>query len=107
MIGNAKTLSAAEVVPGVWQVSHLSAAKNERSGLFERLRHGRSGLVAEMLICFTDVSLWFSLPLTIWLTTGWVGLIFHWRAISKMVCQMENAPQDAMPGGAAACRPLS
>ena len=96
MIDSSKTLSVAEFAAGGWQLSHLPAAKNRCSGLFERLRHKlRSSLVGEMLVCFTDFSLWFSLPLSIWLTTGWVGLIFHWRAISKMVCQMESAPQDA------------
>jgi hypothetical protein len=51
--------------------------------------------VARMTACITDFSLWFSLPLSIWLSNGWIGLVFHWQAISKMACQMESQPIEA------------
>jgi len=46
--------------------------------------------VALMKICITDFSLWFSLPMSIWLMIGWVSLIFHWQAMLNAACQMEN-----------------
>jgi hypothetical protein len=52
-----------------------------KRGAFEVLR---SSPVALWTDCFSDFSLWFSLPLSIWLTTGWVGLIFHCQAIATM-----------------------
>lgn len=101
MIDSSKILSVAEFAPTGWQVSHFTAAEHGRSDLLEQPRQELgSSFVAKMMICFTDFSLWFSLPLSIWLTTGLVGLIFHWQAISKTVCQMENASPDAKPGAA-------
>jgi hypothetical protein len=101
MIESAKTLNVAEFAPAVWQAKHLTAGGYAGSGLIERLRlKVRRSALAKMMVCVTDFSLWFSLPLSIWLTTGWVGLIFHWQAISKMACQMENVPHEAKP----ACR---
>jgi hypothetical protein len=26
--------------------------------------------------------LWFSLPFSVWLSTGWIGLFFYWRTLS-------------------------
>ncbi|MGC1423145.1 MAG: hypothetical protein WA354_05205 [Terracidiphilus sp.] len=100
MIEGTKTLSVAGFTPvAVWELRNLMTAEGAGSGLFEQLRLTlRSGAVARMTACFTDFSLWFSLPLSIWLTTGWVGLIFHWQAISKMACQVEKMPADAKPG---------
>ena len=47
------------------------------------------------------LSLWLSLPLAIWLSSGWMGLLAHWQAISATVCIFqESAPQPAteLPG---------
>ena len=98
MIESTKILSATEFAPAGWQVRRLTSAEHAGSDLFERLRLKLcSTAAARMMVCFTDFSLWFSLPLSIWLTTGWIGLIFHWQAISKMACQVENASREAKP----------
>jgi len=56
---------------------------NLLAGYWGRLRLKlRNSAVAGWVICFSDLFLWFSLPLSIWLSTGWVGLIFHWQAFS-------------------------
>jgi hypothetical protein len=31
---------------------------------------------------FTFYCFWFSLPLSVWLSSGWIGLFFYWRALS-------------------------
>jgi hypothetical protein len=36
-------------------------------------------------IC-TFYCLWFSLPLSIWLSSGWFGLLFYWQALSGAAC---------------------
>src|SRR5579863_2507664 len=54
----------------------------------------RKSVVAAWMVCFSDFSLWFSLPMSIWLSTGWIGLIFHWQAIARRACQMEVADGD-------------
>ncbi len=50
-----------------------------------------------MMHCFSDFCLWFSLPLSIWLSMGWVGLIFHWQAISIAACRMERVSCEESP----------
>jgi hypothetical protein len=57
----------------------------------------RNSVLARLMICFSDLSLWFSLPLSIWLSTGWVGLIFHWQAIARTACQVDVPSGDMMP----------
>ncbi len=77
-----------------------------RRGTLEKVQPGylrqlrlkfRSGAVAGWINCFTDFSLWFSLPLSIWLSTGWVGLIFQWQAIARRTRQTEVTASDLMP----------
>jgi hypothetical protein len=50
-----------------------------------------------MMVCITDFSLWFSLPTSIWLTAGWVGLIVHWQAISKWPASWKTYPSNESP----------
>jgi len=108
MTDSSKAVSIAADAQADWQVSRFIAAEHGPSYPHKQPRPElRSSFVAEMMIRFTDFSLWFSLPLSIWLTTGWVGLIFHWRAISELVCQMENAPRGCDARCAAICHRLS
>jgi len=37
-----------------------------------------------------SLSLWFSLPLVIWLSSGWIGLLGHWQALAGFPCLMEK-----------------
>lgn len=96
----------------MYEVSNiLSAApfatdtQRVKSGAFENVRPGfrrqlrlrlRNSAAAGWMICFSDFSLWFSLPLSIWLSTGWVGLIFHWQAIARRACQTEVATGEML-----------
>ena len=70
-------------------------SENVQRGSRRQLRvRLRKSAVACWMDCFSDFSLWFSLPLSIWLSTGWVGLIFHWQAIARRACQTEVAAGD-------------
>jgi hypothetical protein len=45
--------------------------------------------------------LWFSLPLSIWLSSGWIGLLFYWQALSRAACLVEKLmgkPKLALAG---------
>ncbi len=44
------------------------------------------GLLGRWLQHFYLICLWFSLPLSIWLSSGWVGLFVQWRAICGVSC---------------------
>jgi hypothetical protein len=89
-------LSAALFPTGIPQ-TRRGAFENVLPGFRRQLRLKlRKSPAAGWMICFSDFSLWFSLPLSIWLSTGWVGLIFHWQAIAKRTCQAEVAAGDMM-----------
>jgi hypothetical protein len=84
MIESTNALSLDEFAQAGWQLGHLNAADHAGSGPFDQLRlNVSSSAVARMMVCITDFSLWFSLPLSIWLTAGWIGLIVHWQAVLK------------------------
>jgi hypothetical protein len=40
------------------------------------------------------LSLWLSLPLAIWLSSGWIGLLAHWQAISAAVCIFQGSEPE-------------
>lgn len=90
-----------------WNVAEFSPdGRRGRFGDFENLLAGywgrlrlklRDGGVAGWVICCSDLLLWFSLPLSIWISTGWVGLIFHWQAFSPRACPVEVVSGDRMP----------
>lgn len=45
--------------------------------------------------------LWFSLPLSIWLSSGWIGLLLYWRALSgtaRLVERRIGKPKLALAG---------
>jgi hypothetical protein len=37
--------------------------------------------------------LWFSLPLSIWLSSGWIGLLSHWTSFSFGICHLGQLVQ--------------
>jgi len=47
-------------------------------------------------IC-TCYCLWFSLPLSIWLSSGWIGLLFYWQALSGVACLVEKFTRKPKP----------
>jgi hypothetical protein len=46
----------------------------------------RPGLAPCMLNCFLCVSLWLSLVLAIWMSRGWIGLLFSGQILSAGAC---------------------
>jgi hypothetical protein len=47
-------------------------------------------------IC-TCYCLWFSLPLSIWLSSGWIGLLFYWQALSGAAFLVEKFARKQKP----------
>jgi hypothetical protein len=62
-------------------VAETEPAHSERSASCSK---PRPSMFACLMVCFSDFSLWFSLPLSVWLSSGWIGLIFHWQAIRSL-----------------------
>ena len=58
--------------------------------------------------------LWFSLPLSIWLNSGWIGLLFYWQVLSGAACLLEKLTGKRKPvlasvqpsDGDALCSPI-
>lgn len=71
-----------------------------------------STVFASWIDCFDRFSLWFSLPLAIWLSSGWMGLLLQWQALPGIACLQEKASDRKKSlfqridfyGGEAACR---
>ena len=41
--------------------------------------------------------LWFSLPLSIWLSSGWIGLLLYWQVLSGATCLLEKLTGKQRP----------
>jgi hypothetical protein len=81
---------------GLWRVTHLLAEEDGPWDLVSRLRGSLgSGILGRLMDCFYCLSLWISLPLAIWLSSGWIGLLVHWQALSGAACLLEKATQKA------------
>ncbi len=89
----------------IWRVTHLLA---EEDGPWDLIAHLRgwlgSNILGRLMDCFYCLSLWISLPLAIWLSSGWIGLLIHWQALSGAACLLEKATQKA---GLAPLAPLA
>jgi hypothetical protein len=48
--------------------------------------------------------LWFSLPLSIWLSSGWIGLLLYWQVLSGAACLVEKIGRIAALGFPRAAR---
>jgi len=85
----------------IWRVTHLLAEEDGPRDLIARFRSSLGSSAAGRLMdWFYCLSLWISLPLAIWLSSGWVGLLIHWRALSGASCLLEKVtlrPQPAFP----------
>ena len=75
----------------VWRLTHRFAEKDVPWGLTGRL-HGRPGasLLGRLLDFCNCLFLWLSLPLAIWLSSGWIGLLLQWQALSGAACLLEK-----------------
>ena len=75
----------------VWRLTHLLAEEDGPWDLIARLRSKLgAGLLGRLMDCFFCLSLWISLPLAIWLSSGWIGLLLHWQALSGAACLLEK-----------------
>jgi len=54
------------------------------------------GFVKVRWIC-KFYSLWFSLPLSIWLSSGWIGLLLYWQVLSGVACLVEKLMRRSTP----------
>lgn len=82
----------------LWRTTHLLAEEDGPWDLVARLRASLgSNKLGRLMDCFYCLSLWISLPLAIWLSSGWTGLLVHWQALSGATCLLEKATQKGGP----------
>ncbi len=76
----------------VWRVTHLLAEEDGPWNMVARMRGALGdGFWGRLMDCFYCLSLWFSLPISIWLASGWMGMLLHWQALSGAACLLEKA----------------
>jgi len=75
----------------VWRLTHLLAEEDGPWDLIVRLRAALgASFFGRLMDCFYCLSLWVSLPLSVWLASGWIGLLLHWQALSGAACLLER-----------------
>jgi hypothetical protein len=75
----------------VWGLTDLLSAEVGRRGPSVRLgMKADNGFIGGLTGRFYCLSLWFSLPLAIWLSSGWIGLILNWQALSGAACLLKR-----------------
>lgn len=57
-----------------------------------------ASLPSRLIAGLHDFCLWFSLALTIWLSSGWIGLLLHWQADLDAVCPWKERRCAETPG---------
>ena len=82
----------------VWRLTHLFA---EEDGPWEVIARVRArlgaGVLGRLMDCFYCLSLWVSLPIAVWLSNGWIGLLVHWQALSGAACLFQRATGGSQP----------
>ena len=80
-------------LPG-WTLDSLSAGAEPFWSLIAwRSARFSADLFGRLMEHSYFICLWFSLPLSIWLCGGWVGLLLQWRAI----CGVSRLPEQILP----------
>jgi hypothetical protein len=83
----------------VWRVAHLLACESDPWNLVARLRAALgSGVLSRLLNCFYCMSFLLSLPLAIWISGSWAGVVVQWMALSAVACLLERATQKQHGG---------
>lgn len=75
----------------VWRLTHLIAEEDGPWDMIVRIR-GKlgTGLLGSLMDCFYCLSFWLSLPMAIWLSSGWAGLFLQWQALAGAACLLEK-----------------
>jgi|GEM_PF-6574644 len=91
MMESIKVMNVPEFATAGWGLRRITAAEHARSDLpAQSYLKPRFEMLTRLRFCFSDLSLWFSLPLSVWLSSGWIGVIFHWQAITAMACPVKG-----------------
>jgi hypothetical protein len=82
----------------VWPITDQNAENDRR---WDRIAGHRVFMGYRTYLRLVDwfccLSLWASLPMTIWLNSGWIGLLIHWQALSRVACLLQSAMISLQP----------
>jgi hypothetical protein len=73
-----------------YQVSQREEAQNSPE---RRIAGGNSGVSACLMSCFFCASLWLSLAFAIWMSRGWIGLLFSGQVLSAATFMVRKLSQ--------------
>jgi Protein of unknown function (DUF1360) len=67
----------------VWRIAHLLALEDGPFDLVFKLRRAvGQGFFGSLLDCFLCLSLWVAAPFALLVSTGWIGRVVSWLALS-------------------------
>lgn len=76
----------------VWRVTHLFWGEDGPGDSLVWLRScADKTWVARLLDCFYCLSLWVSIPFSVWLASSWFQGVVGWLALSGAACLLERA----------------
>jgi hypothetical protein len=82
----------------VWRLTHFLAEEDGPWDVIARFRARLgSSVFGRLMDCFYCVSLWVSVPLAVWLSDGWIGILIHWQALSGAACLFQRATDVSEP----------
>lgn len=91
-----RVIGQSEPAPGRGDLREQSDAIVPRSSTLRQIGLWNRGRWICSFYC-----LWFSLPLSIWLSSGWIGLFLYWRALSgtaRLLERLIGKPKLALAG---------
>ena len=92
-------LTVFAMLPIVRQLAQKRGAADSFAGSCPWLRSRAYRRFTESFYC---LSLWLSLPLFIWLNSGWIGLLAHWQALAGVAFLLERMRPGPQPASRAA-----
>jgi hypothetical protein len=83
-------------LPALHRLAPLHPRRHGLGRRFASLRHRRRPVVPVRLLgCFHGLCQWASLPLAIWLSNGWVGLLANWQELSGVSSLLEKPAAES------------
>jgi hypothetical protein len=75
----------------VWRVTHLLSKEDGPFEIIFRIRKkAGAGFFGSLLDCFYCLSIWVSIPLAVWMASGYKEMFLLWLGFSGMACVIEK-----------------
>jgi hypothetical protein len=85
--------SLRRIPAAVFALERAPLERRSRDSLERRMTGGNSGFAACAMSCFLCASLWISFAAAIWMSRGWIGLLFSGQVLSAATFMFRKLSQ--------------